>query len=208
MLPTFANKSRYAVVCLASLALLGLPLSAVAHPGHFEHIDALSMMTQGLLHPLTGPDHLLAMLAVGIWSAMVYPSLKRAVYIPLAFSSILLIGAMLGMAGMRIPLVEPLIMASLLVLGLMLAAMARLSLVTGSALVAFFAFFHGAAHGMELPEGGTASLFVLGFMLSTLFIHCAGMAAGALLTRQKTWLARLAGVGIASYGAVLMFTAQ
>jgi len=205
MFHTFPNRLRY---CLAVLVLTGLPLTALAHPGHFEHIDAMSMFNQGLLHPLTGPDHLLAMLAVGIWSAMAYPSLKRAVYIPLSFSSILLFGALMGIAGMQVPLVEPLIMASLLVLGLMLAGMARLSLITGSALVAFFAFFHGAAHGMELPEGGPASLFIVGFMLSTLFIHCAGMVAGAIMTRHKTWVARLTGAGIASYGAVLLLTGQ
>ncbi|PJX23817.1 urease accessory protein UreJ [Advenella sp. S44] len=205
MIQPFSNQSRCS---LAALALAGLPLATLAHPGHFEHVDPMSMFNEGLLHPLTGPDHLLAMLAVGIWSAMAYPSLKRAIYIPLSFSSILLVGALLGMAGMQIPLVEPLIMASLLVLGLMLAGMARLSLATGSALVAFFAFFHGAAHGMELPEGGAASLFILGFMLSTLFIHCVGMIAGAILARHRTWMARLTGAGIASYGAVLFLTVQ
>ncbi len=185
-----------------------ISLSAMAHPGHLEHTDAVSMLTEGFLHPLAGPDHLLAMLAVGIWSALAYPSLKRAIYIPLSFSLILLFGALTGMAGMRIPLVEPLIMASLLVLGLLLASMARLPLAAGSVLVAFFAFFHGAAHGMELPDGGNAGLFIMGFMISTLLIHCTGMTAGAILTRQHTWPARLAGIGIASYGAMLMVAGQ
>ena len=189
---------------LTTLSLFSLAQPVLAHPGHAEHTDTLSMLTEGLLHPLAGPDHLLAMLAVGIWSALVYPSLKRAIAIPLSFSIILLVGALMGMAGLRIPLVEPLIMTSLLVLGLMLAGMARLPLSVGAALVAFFAFFHGAAHGMELPQGGAAILFILGFMVSTLLIHCTGMVAGAILTRRHAWPARLAGAGIASYGAILM----
>lgn len=189
---------------LTALALLSLAQPVLAHPGHPEHTDTLSMLIDGLLHPLAGPDHLLAMFAVGIWSALVYPSVKRAIYIPLSFSIILLVGALIGMAGLRIPLVEPLILASLLVLGLMLTTMTRLPLSMGAALVAFFAFFHGAAHGMELPQGGSALLFILGFMVSTLLIHCTGMVAGAILTRRHAWPARLAGVGIASYGAILM----
>ena len=193
---------------LAMPLLLCLSQPALAHPGHHAHPDGLSMLTDGLLHPLAGPDHLLAMLAVGIWSAMVYPTLKRAIYIPISFSLILLVGALMGMAGMHVPLVEPLILASLLVLGLMLAGMARLPLLLGSILVAFFAFFHGAAHGMELPAGGSAILFILGFMVSTLLIHCTGMVAGTILTRRRTWPARLAGAGIASYGAVLMLAAN
>ncbi|WP_193086732.1 HupE/UreJ family protein [Advenella sp. FME57] len=191
---------------LTALALLSLAQPVLAHPGHPGHTDTISMLTDGLLHPLAGPDHLLAMLAVGVWSALVYPSIKRAVYVPLSFSIILLVGALMGMAGLHIPLVEPLIMASLLVLGLMLAGMTRLPLPVGSVLVAFFAFFHGAAHGLELPQGGTAIVFILGFMASTLLIHCTGMVAGAILTRRHVWPARLAGAGIASYGAILMLT--
>jgi len=198
-LPTLPQHKKW-----AALALLSLAQPVLAHPGHPEHTDTLSMLADGLLHPLTGPDHLLAMLAVGVWSALVYPSIKRAIALPLAFSTIVLLGALLGMAGLSIPLVEPLIMASLLVLGLMLAGMAKLPLPLGAGLVAVFAFFHGAAHGMELPEGGTAFLFVLGFMVSTLLIHCIGMVAGAILTQRHAWPARLAGAGIASYGAILM----
>ena len=193
---------------LSALMICTLPLPALANPGHPAHTNAVSMLTEGLLHPLAGADHLLAMLAVALWSAMVYPALKRAISLPLSFSLILLLGALLGMAGLRIPLVEPLIMASLLVLGLMLVGMARLPVQAGAALVGFFAFFHGAAHGMELPEGGGAILFILGFMISTLLIHCTGMVAGVILTHKHTWPARLAGAGIASYGAVLMIAGQ
>lgn len=193
---------------LSALIIFALPLPVLAHPGHPAHPDTLSMLTEGLLHPLAGIDHLLAMLAVGLWSATAYPSPKRAITVPLSFSLILLLGALIGMAGLQIPLVEPLIMASLFVLGLMLAGMARLPVQAAATLVGFFAFFHGAAHGMELPEGGGAMLFILGFMISTLLIHCTGMVAGAILTHRHTWPARLAGAGIASYGAVLMVAGQ
>lgn len=189
---------------LTALMLLSLAQPVLAHPGHPEHSDTLSMLTEGLLHPLAGPDHLLAMLSVGVWSALMQPSVRRAIYIPLSFSFVLLVGALTGMAGLHIPLVEPLIMASLLVLGLMLVGLTRLPLSVAAALVAFFAFFHGAAHGMELPQGGAAIVFILGFMISTLLIHCTGMVAGAILTRRHAWPARLAGAGIASYGAILM----
>jgi len=188
----------------AALALLSLSRPALAHPGHPEHTDTLSMLSEGLLHPLAGPDHLLAMLAVGVWSALVYPSLKHAIYIPLSFSTLLFAGALLAMAGVRIPLIEPLIMTSLLVLGLMLTGVTRLSLSVAAMLVAFFALFHGVAHGVALPQGGTAIVFIAGFMVSTLLIHCTGMVAGAILTRRHAWPARLAGAGIASYGAILM----
>ncbi len=191
-----------------TIAMSAVSLPALAHPGHPSHTDGISMLTEGFLHPLTGPDHLLAMLAVGVWSVLAYPNLKRAVTLPLCFSLILFGGAMLGIAGLQVPLVEPLIMTSLLVLGLLLAGTAKLPLAAGSALVAFFAFFHGAAHGMELPQGSNAAFFVVGFMFSTLLIHCIGMTAGSILTRRHAWPARLAGVGIASYGAVLLLAGQ
>ncbi len=191
-----------------ALLLACASTGAIAHPGHVGQADGISNFLEGALHPLTGVDHLLAMLAVGIWSALAYPSLRRAIYLPLSFSLILLLGALLGVAGLHVPMIEPVIMVSLLVLGLLLATRATLPVATGSTAVAFFAFFHGAAHGTELPDAGYAFAFILGFMLTTGLVHCIGMTAGSILSQRQTWLARLTGFGIASYGAALLLATR
>src|SRR5690606_1573879 len=119
---------RLATRCRTSVAGLLLTLvsgSAFAHPGHF-HATAASMLAAGWLHPLTGVDHLLAMLAVGMWAATTQPTLSRALSTPVSFACLLLIGALAGIVGLALPAVEPMIMTSLLVLGLLLAAQVRL----------------------------------------------------------------------------------
>src|SRR5690606_7907924 len=105
--------------------------------------------------------------------------------------------------GARLPAVEPMIMASLFVLGLLLAQRIALPRAASAALVGFFAVFHGLAHGSELPPGASAAMFVTGFMLSTLCLHAVGLAAGFALKDRAAWLSRLAGAGIAVYGAAL-----
>src|SRR5690606_25471009 len=108
-------------VAITVSTLLGLTATAVfAHPGHIDQTQH-SMFAAGLLHPLTGLDHLLAMLAVGLWSALTHQSLRRAMLAPVVFLIMLFAGAMLGIMGVQLPLVEPMIMASLLILGLLVA---------------------------------------------------------------------------------------
>ncbi|ANN67823.1 HupE/UreJ family protein [Bordetella bronchialis] len=196
------NRSRIAAIAAWSTLLVAG--AAGAHPLR-EHIaEAAGMASSavaGLLHPLTGLDHLCAMIAVGMWSAM---TARRVWLAPLSFAAVLLLGALVGLARVPMPAVEPMIAASLLVLGLLVAARARLPEWAGAAIAALFAFFHGHAHGHELPEAASAGAYIAGFMAATVGLHCAGIAAGVALRQAHAWLPRIAGLGVALYGAVLL----
>ncbi len=189
--------------CAAVLALLAAPV-VYAHPGH-EPLAATGGMAvsfaAGLLHPPTGLDHLAAMIVLGIWSAM---TTRRVWLAPLTFALVLLAGAMLGLAGVQLPAIEPMIAASLLVLGLLTAMRARLPEAAGAVIAGVFALFHGAAHGGELPLGASVVPYVAGFMLATVALHCVGIAGGLALRQAQAWAARLMGAGVALYGAVLL----
>jgi urease accessory protein len=176
---------------LPALALATLSFSASAHVG----ADAgahLGFLT-GFLHPITGLDHLAAMLAVGVWSAMTTTRIWTA---PLAFALTLLAGALLAQAGIAFPAIEPMIAASMLVVGLLLAARVQLPAVAGAVLVGAFALFHGAAHGQELA-GADA---LLGMVAGTALLHLAGMGLGLALKRQSVWLTRATGALVALFG--------
>lgn len=125
---------------------------------------------------------------------------------PASFLCLLLVGALAGVAGLHLPAVEPIIMASLLVLGLLVASRATLPNWAGSALVGFFALFHGMAHGAELPHAASPAYFIAGFMLATLALHLIGLVAGFNLKQRHAWLTRIAGAGIAGYGVALLAT--
>jgi urease accessory protein len=196
------NRSR--IASLAAWSTLLFSAAAAAHPLQ-EHIaEAAGMASSavaGLMHPLTGADHLCAMIAVGMWSAM---TARRVWVAPLAFAAVLLLGAVLGVARVPMPATEPMIAASLLVLGLLVAARARLPEWAGASIAALFAFFHGHAHGHELPESAIAGAYIAGFMVATIGLHCAGIGAGVALRRAHAWLPRVAGLGVALYGLVLL----
>ena len=176
-------------------AALSLPLAALAHTG----ADAGSHhgLLAGLLHPLSGPDHLAAMLAVGLWSGS---TARRPWVAPLAFANLLLLGALLALAGLALPMVEPMIAASLLLLGLLLATRLSLPAPAAAVLVGGFALFHGAAHGGELAGGAALA----GMLLSTVALHLAGMALGRQWRSGPVWLARSAGGLVALLGSVLL----
>lgn len=185
----------------ALVLLLAAPAAAFAHPGH-PHLDgAAQSFAAGLMHPLTGLDHLCAMTVLGIWSAM---TARRVWLAPLAFALALLAGALLGLAGMPLPAVEPMIAVSLLALGLLTATQARLPESAGIAVAVLFALFHGHAHGAELPEEAVAAAYIGGFMLATVTLHCLGIAGGLALRRAHVWLARALGGGVALYGLALL----
>ncbi|WP_029044741.1 HupE/UreJ family protein [Cupriavidus sp. amp6] len=181
--------------------------AALAHPGHDAATVGASLWA-GLAHPFTGADHLLAMAAVGVWSALVARSAADTLRLPLVFVALMLAGAALGLAGMALPAVEPMIAVSLLVVGLMLALRAQLPAWAGALLVGGFAVFHGYAHGAELPAAAEAMPAVLayvgGFAVATMALHLLGIGAGTLLRRHAGWLARLAGAGLALYGTGLL----
>lgn len=184
----------------AGIALAMLPALALAHgDGAHDHGVAEAFFA-GLSHPLTGLDHLFAMLALGVWSAL---ALKRAWLAPLAFVAALLAGAGLAMAGLSLPAIEPMIAASLLVLGLLTASRAPLPAAAGMAVAAVFAVFHGAAHGQEL-QGGAGAAALAGMVLTTAALHAAGIGIGVLMRDRSPWIPRVAGAAVAVFGAALL----
>ena len=189
---------------LAVLLALGSAL-ALAHTGNDGalHHDIGDALAAGFTHPLTGLDHLAAMLAVGVWSAL---TARRVWLAPLAFASTVLIGALLGFAGLRLPAVEPMIAVSLLMLGLLVASRAQLPAVAGVALAAAFALFHGVAHGQELggPFGGWA---LAGMVVATALLHGIGIVMGLAMKRGHRWVPRAAGAAVALFGLSLLVPA-
>jgi urease accessory protein len=172
-------------------ALILLPNLASAHilPGTSHGLQ------DGFLHPLTGWDHLLAMVTVGLWASQ---HRGRAVWlIPLSFVSLMLLGGALGLAGVAMPGVELGIDISLLALGALVATMTRFTPSLSMALVGAFALFHGYAHGREMPAAVGAIPFSAGFVLSTALLHSLGIAAGLSLQKQPRAL-RWAGAAIAA----------
>lgn len=157
----------------------------------------------GFAHPLSGLDHLLAMGAVGLWAAQLG---GRALWqVPLAFLAMMAVGSLAGFAGTPIPAVEVGIVGSLLVLGVLVAAAARLPVAVGATLVGLFALFHGHAHGTEMPQATSAVLYGLGFVLATAFLHAAGLALGMVGANGiGRWAVRLGGAGVAAAGLLLL----
>lgn len=182
----------------AAIVIAALPGLALAHVGGDAGMHHEIGLEAGFAHPFTGLDHLFAMIAVGIWSAM---TTRRVWLAPAAFAAMLGVGALLGMGGLVLPAVEPIVAASLLVLGLLVASRATLTATAGMALVGGFALFHGLAHGVELA--GAAAL--AGMMLGTMTLHLMGIGIGvAIKSRSLLWshslggLLALVGVGLLS----------
>lgn len=168
------------------------------------HTSALhdASWSMGLAHPFTGLDHLLAMLAIGLWAAQNHGA--RRWIIPLTFMAAMIVGAFWSEAGIELPLVEAGIASSVLVLGLLIASTARLSITMSLMLVAVFAAFHGYAHASELPQTASALSYGSGFLFATASLHALGFAMGALMQRTANllWFRTLGG-GIAVAGLVL-----
>jgi urease accessory protein len=186
-----------------ALLLTALPLAASAHTGVDGGLH--HGFVTGFLHPLTGADHLAAMVAVGLWSALtarrVWPDLLWA---PLGFAAMLLAGALAGWAGVQLPAVEPMIAASLLVLGLLVVTQKRLPALAAAALVGVFAVFHGVAHGQELAGEAGAALTLGGMLAATVLLHAAGIAIGWSLRHANRWVPRVAGAAVALLGVALL----
>ena len=198
---------RTASVSTRFIALLALlPLAANAHTGVDGGLH--HGLVSGFMHPLTGADHLAAMVAVGLWSAL---SARRAwpdlLWAPLGFTAMLLVGALIGLAGVQLPAVEPMIAASLLVLGLLVVTQKHLPPAAAAVLVGGFAIFHGVAHGHELANQSSAALTLAGMVAATVLLHLTGIAAGWALRRGNVWLPRAAGAAVVALGAVLLVQA-
>jgi urease accessory protein len=190
---------RMAVWLAAIAAMVLLPGAADAHTFGIAH----DHFTAGFAHPFGGLDHLLAMIAVGLWAAQLG---GRALWaVPAAFVAMMAVGGAAAMTGMALPNVELGITGSLLVLGALILAWAKLPVWAGVALVGFFAVFHGHAHGAEMPAETTALGYAAGFVLATALLHGIGLAAGLYMQRGvSAWLVRLGGAGVATAGIVLM----
>ena len=184
--------NKKTVARAAALALLTGPTLAFAHTGHYDG----GGLVQGVMHPLGGLDHLLAMVAVGLWAA--YAGGRALWALPAAFVGMMLAGAMLGFAGIALPFMEPLILASVMVLGLLVAFNVRMPLVPGMALIALFGVFHGQAHALEMSAGAGALAYAAGFASVTALLHASGIALGQWLLAGRG--ARFIGFGMASAG--------
>ena len=182
------------------VALLALGTGTLqAHPFHSD----LSGLAGGLVHPWLGLDHILAMAAVGFWAAQLGERARWLV--PCSFVAMMCAGAGLGMHAMPVPFVEQAILASILVLGLLIAASVRLPLAAGMVLVGVFALFHGLAHGSEIAKQAFAFPYIVGFVFATAMLHLIGFALGLLAQRQAKLLwVRGAGVGVLAAGLLLV----
>lgn len=173
--------------------------------GHTLQGQAQGFVT-GLLHPLSGADHVLAMIAVGLWGAQLG---APAIWVlPVAFPLVMAMGGMLGFLGVPLPGVEVGIAASAIVLGTAVAFEVRPPLVVAALVVGGFAIFHGHAHGTELPAGQSALLYSMGFVIATGCLHAVGIGIGTV--HRRTWgqgLLRGAGAAVAAGGAFFMWQA-
>jgi urease accessory protein len=185
---TMSNKYVRGVL-IAALSLLITPV-VQAH----QLITEEASWFAGFIHPFLGIDHLLAMLAVG----------NRLWQLPVAFMSMMVLGAMLGQTGFTLPQEEAGIASSLLVLGLLLMFAIRLTSVSSMLLVGLFSVFHGYAHGAEMPQTLALIDYALGFILATSILHGLGIALGLLIRgMQSEKLLRIGGIAIGLTGAWL-----
>jgi len=183
----------------AAALILSAPTWAQAHAAH--DMASFSSLLDGLMHPISGLDHLAAMLAVGLWSAI---AVRPAWAAPFAFVLMLGIGALLGFAGVQVPAVEPMIAASLLVIGLLMASRQAFGWGAAASIAGVFALFHGAAHGAELSGTHTMTA-LLGMVLSTGLLHGVGVLIGRQLFSHQAWLQRSTGATLAMFGSALLF---
>lgn len=196
------TRAQRRAVRLAAVLCIVLPALARAH----EEAGQASGFAAGLMHPVSGLDHVLAMIAVGLWGAVLGPP---AIWVlPVAFPLVMAFGGLMGLLGAPLPGVEVGIAVSAIVLGAMVLAEVRPPLWLAALIVAFFAVFHGHAHGRELPPGASALLYSLGFVVATGALHAAGIALG--LVRRFAAGRRLVQVGgacIALAGAAFLWRA-
>ena len=179
---------------------LSIPAWVAAHPQ-----GGVFALHSGFLHPFHGLDHLLAMIAVGLWAAQLGSSRKdiSPLLVPLVFALTLSAGILLGAAGFNLPVAETGILLSVIALGIFIAAALHLPLPVSAATVALFAFCHGYAHGAEIPAQSAVLFYTIGSFLSTMFLHLCGLGLGFSLQKAKTPALRWTGLGIAASGIYL-----
>jgi urease accessory protein len=187
-----------------TLLLIALLATCVATPvlAH-QGTGAAGGFLSGFTHPLFGWDHVVAMVAVGLWGAFL--GAPAIWLLPVVFPLVMAVGGALGVAGVPLPAVETGIAASALVLGLLVALAARPPLALAALVVGAFAVFHGHAHGTELPHAANAIAYSVGFVLATGLLHLTGIAFGLLVRWPAGALAvRAAGGAIALAGVAFL----
>ena len=189
--------TRFAII-LFSLLVYAQAVEAHVHKG-----EAVSFLS-GVKHPISGLDHVVAMIAVGLWGAQLG---APAIWVlPVAFPMVMAFGGMLGLFGVPLPGMEIGIAASAILLGAAVMMELRPPIALAAALVGFFAIFHGYAHGSELPAGESGLLYSLGFVMATGCLHAAGISIG--LVHRWNWgqrALRVVGAAIAVAGMFFMW---
>lgn len=171
-----------------TLAVLFSAVAMVAPAAAHVGVGSTVGFSHGFAHPLSGLDHEIAMFAVGLFAAHLG---GRALWlVPGSFVLMMAAGGALGIAGVDIPLVEAGIAVSVIVLGLLVAMQVRMPVAAAMAVVAFFAIFHGHAHGAEMPATASGLSYALGFMLATGLLHALGVFAGLGLGRLAAMTSR------------------
>jgi urease accessory protein len=190
------SRSLSFALVLAAAALLA-PEAAFAHPG----LGHAAGFAHGFAHPLGGLDHVLAMVAVGMFAANLG---GRALWaVPLSFVALMAVGGALGVAQIGIPYVETGIALSVVILGLVVALQAQWPVAAAMALVGVFALFHGHSHGTEMPLDVSGATYAAGFMLATALLHMAGIGLGIGMSQWRR-AAQLSGAGLALVGIGLL----
>ncbi len=189
---------RIVMVMAALLALGAEP--ALAHEGE----GAIGGFTSGFLHPIFGWDHVVAMVAVGLWGAFL--GAPAIWLLPVVFPLVMAFGGALGILGVPLPAVETGIAASAVVLGLLVAFQARPPIWVAAVVVGAFAIFHGHAHGTELPQAANPLTYAIGFVIATGLLHLIGIAFGLLVRWPAGQIAVRAGGGAIALVGVAFLT--
>jgi urease accessory protein len=199
-----ASLARITTIAVATItvATIALPTIASAHPGH----DGTPGFIHGFLHPLGGLDHILAMVAVGLFAARLG---GRALWlVPASFVVTMAAAGVAGMAGFALPYVEAGIALSILVLGAAIALETTMPVAAAMGLVAVFAVFHGHAHGAEMPETMSGLAYGAGFVAATAALHALGIGLGLFIGRAGEMFGRrvlqVGGTAAALAGAALL----
>ena len=191
------------VLGLCASALTLLPVVASAHPGAAGHMHGFA---HGFSHPLSGIDHVLAMVAVGLFAAHLG---GRALWrVPLSFVSVMTFAGVAGVTGVALPSAESGIALSVVVLGLAVAFQLNVPTLVAASLAAFFAVFHGYAHGAEMPASTSWLSYGLGFVCATVLLHATGVGLGVAIGRtgrsNGRRIVQIGGAAISTAGVALL----
>jgi urease accessory protein len=196
------NPMRHAAMpMLAALLLCVLVEPAFAHTG----TGAATGFLSGFQHPITGPDHLVAMVAVGLWGAQL--GIPAIWVLPITFPLVMALGGVVGISGFDLPFAEQVVGFSGVALGLAVATRAKPPLWTAGLLVGLFAIFHGYAHGKELPAAADPIGYGVGFVTATGLLHLCGILIGTLIRWPSgERLVRVCGAAIGCVGAFFLLS--